>query len=157
VWSGITKRPARLSSATIYRALRTIRSSRRSTLIGAIVVAGIAILVALYRRVRGQAVSEETATLMRMIDVAVAQARRGQRDVKAGYVGSVVLVIVGALISYIWHIRLHLPGIQAMLLTAASLVIAMVLCLQGHHYARKSRDIEARFEYLKRALSASNG
>ena len=50
----------------------------------------------------------------------------------------------------------HLPGAQAMLLMAASLVIALVLCLQGHHYARKSRDMQARFEYLKRALSASN-
>lgn len=98
----------------------------------------------------------ETAPLMRMIDVSVAQARRRQRDSRAGYVGSVVLVIAGALISYIWRLRLHLPGTQAMLLMAACLVIAMALCLQGHYYVRKSRDMEARFQYLKRALSASN-
>lgn len=27
----------------------------------------------------------------------------------------------------------------------------------GHYYARKGRDMQARFEYLKRALSVSNG
>ncbi len=124
--------------------------------IGAVVITGIAILLALYPWVRVQALSRETAPLMRMIDMSVAQARQRQRDSRAGYVGSVVLVIAGALISYIWRFRLHLPGAQAMLLMAASLVIALVLCLQGHHYARKSRDMQARFEYLRRALSASS-
>jgi hypothetical protein len=123
--------------------------------IGVSTIVGIVALLALYPWVRGQPISGDTGTLIGMIDVSIAQARRRQRDDKAGYAGSVIFAIVGGLTTYICYSHLRFPFFDAMLMITYVIVQAIVFVVFGYRDARASRERQARFEYLKRTLSTS--
>ena len=123
--------------------------------IGVSSIVGIAAILALCVWVRAQSFSGDTETLLGMIEVSIAQARRRQRDDKAGYVGSGILLLIGGLIAYVCHSHLHFPLVQAMQIMAAAVVVATVGIALGYRDARAYRDREARFEYLKRTLLAT--
>jgi hypothetical protein len=121
--------------------------------IGVGTIVGIVALLALYPWVRAQPISGDTGTLIGMIDVSIAQARRRQRDDKAGYAGSVILVVVGGLTTYICYSYLHFPFLDAILMMTYVIVQAIVFVVLGYGDARASRERQARFEYLKHTLS----
>lgn len=123
--------------------------------IGVSTLVGIVALLALYPWVRGQPISGDTGTLIGMIDGSIAQARRRRRDAKAGYAGSVTLVLVGGLTAYICYSHLRFPFFDVMLMMTYVIVIAIVFVVSGSRNARASRERQARFEYLKRTLSTS--
>lgn len=123
--------------------------------IGVSTIIGVVALVALYPWVRGQPISGDTGTLIGMIDVSIAQARRRQRDDKAGYAGSVILVLVGGLTAYICYSHLRFPFFDVMQMITYVIVMAIVFVVFSYRDARASRERQARFEYLKRTLSTS--
>ena len=123
--------------------------------IGIGTIVGTVALLALYPSIRGQPISGDTGTLIGMIDVSIAQARRRQRDDKAGYAGSVILAIVGGLTTYICYSRLRFPFFDAMLMITYVIVQALAFVLFGYRDARASRERQVRFEHLKRTLSTS--
>jgi undecaprenyl pyrophosphate phosphatase UppP len=123
--------------------------------IGVSTIVGIVALLALYPWVRRQPISGDAGTLIGMIDVSIAQARRRQRDDKAGYAGSLILVLVGGLIAYICYSHLRFPFFDVMQMIIYVIVMAIVFVVFGYRDARASRERQARFEYLKRTLSTS--
>jgi hypothetical protein len=75
--------------------------------IGVATIVGILAAVAPYVWVRSQANSGDTETLLGMIDISIAHARRRQRDDKAGYVGCGILLVVDGLLAYLGYSQLH--------------------------------------------------
>lgn len=131
------------------------KSAAGAKWIGVSAIVGILALLALYPWIRGQPASGDTGTLIGMIDVSIAQARRRQRDDKAGYAGSVILVLVGGLTTYICYSHLRFPFFDAMLMITYVIAMAIVFVVFGYRDARASRERQARLEYLKRTLSTS--
>jgi hypothetical protein len=122
--------------------------------IGIATVVGVLAAGALYVWVRSQGPSGDTQTLLGMIDLSIAHARRQQRDSKAAYAACVILLLVAGLLAYLGCSKLGFSRLESMQIVAVTAFIVVITLVRASRHARESRETQRRFEYAKHSLSS---
>lgn len=114
-----------------------------------IVIAGLAAIIAFSGSLQRSLTSGDTASLIGMLDLAIAQAERRQRDAKAGYLASGIVIVVGASMAWLGYAYLHLLLDQAVLISAVVIGLAVLGSSISYREAQRGRERLARLELVR--------